>query len=206
MASVQSQILDEYEPEAILSAAIRLQEGPVRRRNARKRAPVAVEPETSYELSVAELLERYGPAAILSAAARITKPRLGEEPLRDAEEIHRFAVRMWPDLIRGGHEFVPVIGLDARLRPIAVWEAARGGLVSAPVDPRNVFATALKKEAMGVVILHGHPSGDPMPSGDDRRLTARIATAGTMIGVDLLDHVIVGDGSYYSLASEGPLA
>jgi len=71
------------------------------------------------------------------------------------------------------------------------------------VHPREVFALAIRESAAAVIFLHNHPSGDPTPSPEDRRLTDRLVMAGTLLGISVLDHIIIGDGRYVSFADEG---
>jgi DNA repair protein RadC len=96
-----------------------------------------------------------------------------------------------------------VVYLDTRHRPIAVHEAHVGTCDSSPVHPREVFGPALSLAATAIVVAHNHPSGDPTPSAEDRAVTARLRDAGTLLGVQLLDHVVIGDARYYSFADEG---
>lgn len=71
------------------------------------------------------------------------------------------------------------------------------------MHPREVFSHALKNEAVSIVLLHNHPSGNPQPSPQDIEITQRITEAGSLIGVPLLDHIIIGDGTYVSLKEKG---
>jgi len=71
--------------------------------------------------------------------------------------------------------------------------------------PREVFKAALLANAAAIILTHNHPSGDPTPSADDMALTRRLAEAGTLIGVEVLDHIIVGDGRYFSFREGGRL-
>jgi DNA repair protein RadC len=80
---------------------------------------------------------------------------------------------------------------------------SQGTLTSSPVHPREVFAPAVRHSAAAVVLVHNHPSGDPQPSADDLDITRRLADAGRLLGVRVVDHVIVGDGSFVSLADRG---
>jgi len=74
-----------------------------------------------------------------------------------------------------------------------------GTLDATVVHPREVFKVAISVSAAGVILLHNHPSGDPNPSSDDVELTKRMVKAGKLIGIDVLDHIILGDGDYISL-------
>ena len=95
-----------------------------------------------------------------------------------------------------------VLLLDARHRVLAVRAVSTGGLASAPVHPREVFAPAIRERAAAVVVAHNHPSGDPVPSVDDRRVTERLRQAGELVGIDVLDHVVVGRERFFSFADE----
>ncbi len=74
-----------------------------------------------------------------------------------------------------------------------------GSLDSSVVHPREVFKEAISASAASVIFVHNHPSGDPEPSEDDIELTRRLVEAGKLLGILVLDHVIVGDGTFVSL-------
>ena len=78
-----------------------------------------------------------------------------------------------------------------------------GSLTVSIVHPREVFTLAVKESAAAVIFLHNHPSGDPTPSQEDRALTARLVSAGEVLGIRVLDHLVVGDGRYVSFADQG---
>ena len=71
------------------------------------------------------------------------------------------------------------------------------------ISPRELFVEALQKNAVSIVLLHNHPSGDPTPSKEDVLITRRIQEAGRLIGVELLDHIVIGDNCYVSLREKG---
>jgi DNA repair protein RadC len=96
-----------------------------------------------------------------------------------------------------------VILLDTRGQLIKISEISIGSLDSSIVHPREVFKEALSASAASVIFVHNHPSGDPEPSEDDVKLTERLANAGEVMGIDVLDHVIIGDNKYLSLKREG---
>ncbi len=93
--------------------------------------------------------------------------------------------------------------LDTRGHLIKVAEISVGSLDSSIVHPREVFKEALSASAASVIFAHNHPSGDPQPSEDDIGLTKRLAEAGEVMGVEVLDHVIVCDSRHLSLKAEG---
>jgi len=93
--------------------------------------------------------------------------------------------------------------LDTRNQLIKVAEISVGSLDSSLVHPREVFKEAISATAASVIFAHNHPSGDPTASEDDIRLTKRLAEAGEIVGIDVLDHIIIGDKNFLSLKREG---
>ena len=96
-----------------------------------------------------------------------------------------------------------VVLLDTKCRVLRTIIVAVGTLNSAVVEPREVFREAIAGGAAAVVAFHNHPSGDPSPSPDDIELTRRLRAAGTLIGIDVVDHVVLGDARYCSLKELG---
>ena len=80
-----------------------------------------------------------------------------------------------------------------------------GCLTSSLVHPREVFKEALAARAAGLILFHNHPSGDPEPSAEDLALTRRLAQAGQLMGVEVLDHLVLGAGRFVSLKERGLL-
>ncbi len=95
--------------------------------------------------------------------------------------------------------------LDTKNQLIREVEVAVGSLSENIVHPREVFKNAISESAARVIFVHNHPSGNPDPSPQDRRLTARLAEVGDLVGIQVLDHVIVGRDTYYSFAEQGAL-
>jgi DNA repair protein RadC len=102
-------------------------------------------------------------------------------------------------------EVFGILCLSTKNRVIAYHEVSRGTLDATLVHPREVFKAALLANAAGIIAGHNHPSGDPTPSPDDIALTQRLVAAGTLLGIPVLDHVIIGDGRYVSLKEAGRL-
>ena len=84
-------------------------------------------------------------------------------------------------------------------------KVAAGGLYSASAHPREIFSSAVRKGAFGVILAHNHPSGDPEPSEEDITMTKQIEEAGKVLGIQLLDHIIIGDGRFFSFLEAGYL-
>ncbi len=93
--------------------------------------------------------------------------------------------------------------LDSRGHLIKIAEVSVGSLDTSIVHPREVFKEAISASAASVIFVHNHPSGDPEPSEDDIKLSKRLAQTGDIVGIDVLDHVIIGGSSYLSLKSKG---
>ena len=92
--------------------------------------------------------------------------------------------------------------LDTKNQLIREQKVAMGSLSESVVHPREVFKTAISESASKVIFVHNHPSGNPAPSAQDRRLTTRLCKAGALLGIPVLDHIIVGSGSYFSFAEK----
>jgi DNA repair protein RadC len=95
--------------------------------------------------------------------------------------------------------------LNTRHQVVREVTVTRGILDASLIHPREVFRAAVVEGAAGVVIVHNHPSGDPTPSAEDRAVTRQLGEAGRALGIPVLDHVIIGDGAWRSLAGEGDL-
>jgi DNA repair protein RadC len=93
--------------------------------------------------------------------------------------------------------------LDRKGNLLGLNTVSVGGLHSSIVHPREVFKPAIIMGAASVILCHNHPSGDTTPSKEDIDITRRLINAGEIIGIQILDHVIVGDDNYYSLKEHG---
>jgi DNA repair protein RadC len=98
-----------------------------------------------------------------------------------------------------------VVLLDTKHRVLKTTIVASGTLNATIVEPRDVFREALVAGAAALVAFHNHPSGDPAPSPEDEELTRRLKAAGVLMGIDLVDHVILGDARYSSFKEIGQL-
>lgn len=98
-----------------------------------------------------------------------------------------------------------IVMLDTKHRLLQIRLVSTGSLDSTVAHPREVFREAIAGRAAAIVLFHNHPSGDPHPSPDDAVLTARLAEAGQVVGIDVLDHLILADQRYYSFMEAGQL-
>jgi DNA repair protein RadC len=95
-------------------------------------------------------------------------------------------------------EYLYTVLLNSKHEMIGKELVAKGGITSSPAVPQDVFRPAVRRGASGIILVHNHPSGDPSPSEDDYKVTQRISEAGTLIGIKLVDHVVVGGGGGFS--------
>jgi DNA repair protein RadC len=107
---------------------------------------------------------------------------------------------------RARQEHFLVFCLDARGGFIRQEVVSKGTLNASLVHPREVFYPAIINNAASIIVAHNHPSGDSTPSDDDVFITNRLATAGNILGIELLDHIIVADKSLTSLSEKGVLS
>jgi DNA repair protein RadC len=93
--------------------------------------------------------------------------------------------------------------LDAKNRMSKDYRVSEGTLTNSLIHPREAFKNAIKESAASVIFVHNHPSGDPRPSREDIIVTERLISAGEIVGIKVLDHVIIGDNRYTSMMEEG---
>ncbi|GAA0355129.1 RadC family protein [Bacillus horti] len=96
-----------------------------------------------------------------------------------------------------------VLYLDTKNQIVYEKAVFVGSLNASIVHPREVFKEAVKWSSASIIVAHNHPSGDPDPSREDIEVTKRLVSAGEIMGIDLLDHIVIGDGRYVSLKEKG---
>lgn len=146
-------------------------------------------------------------AAQLVAALEIGRRTLAHGPkarLQLLEPSHAAAFLM-PTFGRRNVEQFGVVLLDSKHRVLRTAILALGTLNTAGIEPREVFREATLGGAAAIVVFHNHPSGDPTPSPDDVDLTRRLVAAGMLMGIDVVDHLILGDVRYCSFKEAGQL-
>ena len=131
--------------------------------------------------------------SILYQTRRISSPKdavgIGQQFLEDADR-----------------EQVIVCCLDTKNQPLSISVVSMGILNSSLIHPREIFKTAILTNAASLILYHNHPSGETEPSTEDINITMRIKEAGDLIGIELIDHIIIGsEGRYLSLKEEGLL-
>jgi DNA repair protein RadC len=154
-------------------------------------------------------LERIGGVGSAVAARVLAALELGrrasaetrepDEPIRGPGDVYR---RLGPRMRDLPQEEFHALLLNTRHQVVREVTVTRGILDASLIHPREVFRAAVVEGAAGVVIVHNHPSGDPTPSAEDRAVTRQLGEAGRALGIPVLDHVIIGDGAWRSLAGE----
>jgi DNA repair protein RadC len=159
--------------------------------------------------SVAELARVAGLSE--AAAARLLASfelgrRVVEEQRPERERVHNaraiYEVMRLRLRDRGQEEF-HVLLLNTQNQLLRDVTIAVGTADMALVHPRDVFKCAMSENATALVLVHNHPSGEPSPSPEDRAITEQLATAGQMLSLPVMDHVIIGEGRYYSFKEAG---
>ena len=139
--------------------------------------------------------------AIFDLSKELLKPDENEFYIRRASDAYDYL----KTLALYSEENLVVLCLSTKNKIICQKLVSKGTLNSSLVHPREVFKQAIHVHAASILILHNHPSGDPTPSTEDTNVTARLKECGKLLGIDLLDHIIIGDGKYESLKEKGVL-
>jgi DNA repair protein RadC len=141
--------------------------------------------------------------AALELGTRLARDRPGAAPaFRTPEESARYLL---PRYSTRPVETFGLLALDVRRRLKHEAVVSVGCLTSSLVHPREVFQEAVSCRAAALLLFHNHPSGDPEPSAEDVALTRRLASAGTLMGIEVVDHLVLGAGRFVSLRQRGVL-
>ena len=136
----------------------------------------------------------------------LVKERVGSYELpreiRCPEEAYN-AIRVTTNVQAEAQEVFGILILNTKNRIVAVHEISRGTLNSSMAHPREVFKPAILHNAASIICFHNHPSGDPEPSKEDVELSNRLVEAGKILGIEVFDHIVVGDDRYVSLKERG---
>lgn len=119
----------------------------------------------------------------------------------DADEVLR---SIWSDQIEYREEFV-ILCLNRANKVLGYSKVSSGGTTGTVADPKIIFQIALKSNASSIILAHNHPSGNTLPSENDKKLTSQLKEAGSLLDIPVLDHIIISSDSYRSLADEGEM-
>jgi DNA repair protein RadC len=134
--------------------------------------------------------------AAIELGRRIASSSRDGEPVLDSTSLGKSLVARYSHDVQ---ERLGAVYLDSRKRIIREREIYIGTLSTATVSTRDVFRIALEEGAAAVVVFHNHPSGDPMPSAEDVRFTRALVTAGSLMEIEVVDHLIIGSSRFVSL-------
>lgn len=150
-----------------------------------------------------------GPAkAVMVKAALELGSRLATTPRSEGDSITtpgQAAGLFMEELRYKKKEYFKILLLNTKNHVIAKEEISVGSLSASIVHPREIFNIPLRKSAASVILFHNHPSGDPTPSQEDLAVTRRLVDAGNLLGITVRDHIIIGDGCFFSFREKGLL-
>jgi DNA repair protein RadC len=165
-------------------------------------------PDGFYRLTADELVRvpGVGPAGAARLLACVEMSRRAGSwsyPERPVVSTPEDVVAVCGPRMRGlDREHFWMLALNTKNRLLRVVEVSVGSLNASIVHPRELYKEAVRLSAASVVVVHNHPSGDPTPSGADLQLTRRLVRAGEVLGIDLVDHVVIGDGGSFASVRE----
>ncbi|WP_242961474.1 RadC family protein [Peptostreptococcus faecalis] len=156
------------------------------------------------ELSVEQLCEIEGigisKATVIKAALeignRVSSYRPEKYSIKNPHDLYKYYIQEMRYLKK---EVFKVIVLNTKNEIITDEDVFIGTLNQSIVHPREVFVEAIKRNGNSIILMHNHPSGNPSPSDEDIDVTNRMRECGDILGIKVLDHIIIGDGIYYSL-------
>lgn len=125
-----------------------------------------------------------------------------DRKMNSPEKIARFATQ-YLRMQEMSEEYLYMLCMNTKLDMIGVFEVSHGNVNSSIVGIREIFQKALLANAVNIVVIHNHPSGDPKPSREDVAITKKLIDAGDIVGVHVLDHLIIGRPGYISLKYKG---
>jgi DNA repair protein RadC len=135
-----------------------------------------------------------------------TKVKASQRPqIRSSKDAYEILKQSWDENKIDPLEQFKILLLNRRNKVLGIYEVSTGGITGTVVDPRLIFAAALKANAISIVLAHNHPSDGVKPSSQDEELTEKIKHGTRFLDIQVLDHIILSSESYFSFADEGLL-
>lgn len=135
-----------------------------------------------------------------------SKVKASERPMvKDSRSAYEILLKVWDEGRIDLQEEFKVLFLNRANRVLAVYQMSTGGICGTVVDPRLIFAAALKCNAVAMILAHNHPSSALIPSRSDEELTQKMKNAGAFLEIKVLDHIIMSSEGYLSFSDEGLL-
>ena len=158
-------------------------------------------PQELQQIKGIGLHSAFGIKLVQAVAREFLKERIIEKPIyKSAQEIFDFLYHSMRDLKK---EVLKVIYMNGQHQIMETEDLSEGTVNSSSVSPREVIEGAIKHNATSLIFVHNHPSGNPTPSKSDKELTKDLVYAGSIMRIRVLDHIIIGNNTYYSFAGEG---
>jgi len=132
-------------------------------------------------------------------AAAVPEVRAGIRCPQDVADL------VMEDMRHLDREHFHLLALNTKNQVLANVQVSVGSLNASPVHPREVFKEAIRRSSAAIILIHNHPSGDPTPSREDIEVTKRLDEAGKLLGIEVFDHIVIGDKKYVSLKEKGIL-
>jgi len=143
----------------------------------------------------------FGIKLVQEVAREFLKKKIIDKPIyKSAQEIFDYLYHSMRDLKK---EVFKVLYLNSQNQIIEIDNLFEGTINSSSIFPRQVIESAIKHNAASLIFVHNHPSGEPEPSGNDKEVTRDLVYAGSIMRINVLDHIIIGENRYFSFAGEG---
>ena len=146
--------------------------------------------KASQLIAMVELFKRFKTLRARRQVLKISSPK----------DISEMLMNEMTDL---SQEVLKLIMLNTKNEVIGIKDVFKGSLNTSIVHPREIFSEAVKRNSASIIICHNHPSGDPTPSAEDINITIRLKECGSIMGISLLDHIIIGNEKFVSLKEKG---
>jgi len=124
--------------------------------------------------------------------------------VKTPEKAHQVFIKIL-ELDKRSEEVFAMLTIDVKSKLTGVFTVSIGNLTSSLVKPREVFKRAILQNSAAIILAHNHPSGNPQPSQDDIKLTKNLMEAGEIVDIEIIDHLIIGDGNYFISMKEKEL-
>jgi len=141
-------------------------------------------------------------------SVRLVKEEGGRYELKKTIKTPQNAYQIFVEVLEmdcRAQEIFSILTLDIKSNLTGIFEVSVGGLHSSIVHPRNVFQRAILQNAAAIVMAHNHPSGNPKPSNDDIKITKKLISAGEILGIEIMDHLVIGDSNHFISMKEKEL-
>jgi DNA repair protein RadC len=162
---------------------------------------LAASPEELQQIKGIGPHSAFGIKLVQEVAREFLKEKIMDKPFyKSPQEIFDYLYHSMRDLKK---EVFKVIYLNSQNQIMETVDLFQGTVNSSSVSPREVIEGAFKHNAVSLIFVHNHPSGNPEPSAGDRELTRELVYAGKVMRLNVLDHIVIGDNKYFSFADEG---